>query len=189
MDTVMVENQDYINSIVKGLKEIIKNDVNTGIEKPYTEYCNWSLEHLKKHYKIVHKWSNHKQWMLDSRTDVSQIWAEIKPAILSAIERFQKEYKHKKLTKEIQSTSARVIVKEAMKEAGFKHNFIGQTYRVKVTVLITHNRTLTVYIPYKKLIDCLPTIIESIKNIRKELESLGSNVSINKAYYIQDWEE
>ena len=76
----------------------------------------------------------------------------------------------------------------AMKEAGLKHQFTAQTHRAKVSVLITDNRALTTYISYKKLYDQLPNVIESLKIIRHELKSLGSLVTINKAYNVLDWE-
>ena len=75
-----------------------------------------------------------------------------------------------------------------MKEAGLKHQFTAQTHRAKVSVLITDNRALTTYISYKKLYEQLPRLIESLKVIMHELESLGSLVSINKAYNTFDWE-
>lgn len=179
----MERNKEYLDSIVTGLKELIKNDVETGIEKSYTEYMNWALDQLRRHHRYVKKYL-----ILDTDKDVNRVWDEIKPEVLTSVEKLHKDIKHRKLTKEIKATSARAVIREAMKEAGLKHNFIGQTYRAKVSVLITDNRVLTVYLSYKKLNEILPQVIESIQRIRKELQSLG-NVSINKSYYIQNWEE
>ena len=185
----MEENKTYMDSIITGLKELIKYDVTAGIEKPYTEYMDWAHEDVKRHYRYLRKWSSAKYLTYDNKIETTRIWNEIKSDVLSQIETILHDVKHRRLTKEIKATTAKAVIKAAMKEAGLKHNFVGQTYRAKVSVMITHNRMLTVYISYKTLNESLPQVIESIKKIRSELESLGSNVSINKSYYIEDWED
>ena len=185
----MEENKTYMDSIITGLKELIKYDVTAGIEKPYTDYMDWAHEDVKRHYRYLRKWNSAKYLTLDNNAEIKRIWNEIKSEVLYQVEKILHDVKHRRLTKEIKATTAKVVIKAAMKEAGLKHNFVGQTYRAKVSVMITNNRMLTVYISYKTLNESLPQVIESIKRIRSELESLGSNVSINKSYYIEDWED
>lgn len=124
----------------------------------------------------------------DTTRDIVVVWEEIKPEVIETIEKFLKDFRHKKLTKEIKAATAKAAIAAAMKEAGLKHQFTAQTHRAKVSVLITDNRALTTYISYKKLYDQLPSVIESLKIIRHELKSLGSLVTINKVYNVLDWE-
>jgi hypothetical protein len=182
------DNSVYTDGILRDLKEIIRFDVNAGSEKNPTEYMDSALENLKRRYQMVNKMSRYQAWTIGTRKEVSDIWIEIQPDILASIEKHLQEFKHRKLTKDIKVTTARAAIKAAMQEAGFKHHFVGQTHRAKVSVLITTNRALTTYISYKKLYDQLPHVIESIKAIRQELESLGSLVTINKVYDTYEWE-
>ena len=183
-----MDNAKYVEGISGSLKDIIKADVNSGNERTQIEYLDWALDNLKRRYQIVNKWSRIKAWTLEESKDVTQIWMEIEPEIIKALDHYLHDFKHKKLTKEIKATTAKASIKAAMHEAGLKHHFTAQTHRAKVSVLITNNRALTIYISYKKLYQQLPGIIESLKVIRHELESLGSLVTINKAYNTFDWE-
>ena len=184
----MEDNQIFMSGVLKALKETIKNDVATGQEKSHMEYLDKALDTFKNRYKMLHKMSKHMIWKPNTTRDVVLVWEEIKPEVIAAIDKFQKEFKHKKLTKEINATTAKAAISAAMREAGLKHKFTAQTHRAKVSVLITSNRALTIYISYKKLYDKLPSIIESLKTVRQELETIGNNISINKAYYTEDWD-
>lgn len=172
----------HTEGIIRSLKEAIKYDIAAGIDRPMNEYLDRALEDLKRRFQMVNKWSRYKPWTAEDRKEVIDIWHDIKPEILSAIEKNLYEFKQKKLTMEIKVATARAAIKAAMHEAGLKHHFIGQTHRAKVSVILTPNRALTFYVSYKKLYDQLPRIIESLKLIRQELEHLGNNVSINKVY-------
>lgn len=183
-----MENIDYKKRIIANLKDDIKLDVNSGIEKTVSHYLDAGLKHLKHSIQMVNKWERHKPWSSEDRNMVAHLWLEMEPDVLTAIERHLQEFKQKRMVKEIQTISAKFAIKEAMNEAGLKYQFIGQVHRAKILVLITKNRSLTVYIPYKKLLEQLPRVIESLKVIRQELEVLGNNVSINKAYNTFDWE-
>lgn len=177
----------YMDVIVKDVKEVIKFDIGAGIDRPMNHYLDRALENLKRRFQMSHKWSRYKAWSAESRKEVTDTWIEIQPEVLSAIEKYIYEFKQKKLTKEIKSATAKAAIKAAMEEAGLKHHFTGQTHRAKVSVLLTSNKALTIYISYKKLYEQLPRIIESLKLIRQELEHLGANTSINKVYDIDQF--
>jgi hypothetical protein len=182
----MTQSFDYKKCLIDNLKEEIKRDVNSGIEKTHNQYLDSALKDLKHLMQKANKWEGYKVWNSDDIKGIIRIWLEMEPEILCAIEKLLKEFKLKKITKEIQAVSAQVAIKSAMNEAGLQYQFIAQTHRAKVLVKITKNRALTMYIPYKKLLDQLPQIIDSLKVIRKELEGLGNNITINKAY--GNWE-
>ena len=92
-----------------------------------------------------------------------------------------KQLRHKKMTKDIKSSSAKAVLAAAMKDAGLKYRYTGQTHRAKLSVLITKDRCLTVYLAYSKLNDQLPHVIRSLKNIKHELDTLGNGITISKA--------
>ena len=91
------------------------------------------------------------------------------------------------MTKDIKASSAKAVIDAAMKEAGLKYRYTGQTHRAKLSVLITKDRCLTLYIAYSKLNDQLPRIIQSLKVIKGELEVLGSSITINKTQGSWTW--
>lgn len=177
-----MDNTVYIKNITEELKTRIKCDVDSGIDRPQSKYIENALENLKRNFQIEKRFSRYHAWSITQRKEVMDIWKEILPEVMSIVDRLIQEYKHKKLTKDIRATTAKAVIKAAMQEAGIRHHFVGQTHRAKVSVLITQNRALTFYISYKKLHEQLPGIVESLKLIRQELESLGNNVSINKIY-------
>ena len=177
----------YKEKIIEDLKASIRYDVNSGIDRPCSEYLDRALENLKGRYQAAHKRSRYHTWTIGSGREVVEIWMKIQPEILSAIEKYLQEFRHKKLTKEIKATTAKAAIKAAMQEAGLKHQFTGQTYRAKVSVLITRNRALTIYISYKKMHEQLPRVIESLKLICQEIDCLGKDVLINKAYNLGEY--
>ena len=91
------------------------------------------------------------------------------------------------MTKEIRSASAGFVIAEAMKNAGLKYRFTGQTYRAKVSVMVTKDRCITLYIAYSKLDEQLTRIMRSLTVIKEELEALGDGVTINKALGSWNW--
>ena len=178
------ENNLYIEGILKDLRESIRFDVNVGTDRNPAEYMDRALENLKRRYQMAHKMSRYQAWPINNRKELIYTWNSIQSDILTGIEKYMKECKQRKLTKEIKMATARAAIKAAMQEAGLKHQFTGQTYRAKVSVLIPHDRSLTMYISYKNMHEQLPRIMESLKLICKEIESLGKDVTINKAYNI-----
>ena len=132
-------------------------------------------------------WNRFSIWPSENVKDVVQIWESIKPEILDGIVNCLKGCKSRKMTKEIKAASAQAVIAEAMKEAGLKHKFIAQVHRAKVIVLIGGNSSLTFHVLYSKLMQDLPRIIESVKIINDQVESIGSKVVFNKAYACDSW--
>ena len=177
-----MDNSVYTKEITEHLKRIIKQDVESGIDRQIGAYLDTALESLKRRNEI-YGWNRYKASSVEDRKRVKEIWKEIQPEIINTIEHFRKDFRHKKMTKDIKVTTARAAIKVAMNEAGLKHHFVGQAYRAKVSVLLTENRAITIYILYKKLQETLPQVIESLKLIKKEIDTLGSNLSINRVYH------
>ena len=182
-----LERQQYVETILRNLKSTIKTDVDSGLEKSMSHYLDSALVQLKQIYKMGKSWNRFSIWPSENVKDVVQIWESIKPEILDGIVNCLKGCKSRKMTKEIKATSAQAVIAEAMKEAGLKHKFIAQVHRAKVIVLIGGNSSLTFHVLYSKLMQDLPRIIESVKIINDQVESIGSKVVFNKAYACDSW--
>lgn len=177
-----MEKTEYTEGILGHIKELIKYDVNSCIDRPQSHYINSAYECLQRRIQAMSKSSHYQPWNIKHRKQVEDIWKELQPDVIVAVDRFIQEFKHKKLTKDIKAATAKAAIKIAMQEAGFKHQFTGQTHRAKVSVLMGTCKVMSFYISYKKLNEELPRIVESLKVIRQELEHFGKDVTIYKTY-------
>ena len=182
-----LEYKDYVLRIISTLKDVLKNEVSSGTDKGEAYYLSMCLDLLKRLYQMDRKWSRFHAWSYESTEEISHIWNTIQPELAEFIEGHLKQLRSKKMTKDIKASSAKAVIDAALKEAGLKYRYTGQTHRAKLSVLITKDRCLTVYIAYSKLNEQLPRIIQSLKVIKGELEVLGSSITINKAQGSWTW--
>lgn len=182
-----LEYKDYVLRIISTLKDVLKNEVSSGTDKGEAYYLSMCLDLLKRLYQMDRKWSRFHAWSYESTEEVSHIWNTIQPELAEFIEGHLKQLRSKKMTKDIKASSAKAVIDAALKEAGLKYRYTGQTHRARLSVLITKDRCLTVYIAYSKLNEQLPRIIQSLKVIKGELEVLGSSITINKAQGSWTW--
>lgn len=176
-----LEYKGYTVRLINAIKDVIKNEVSSGNDKGEAHYLSLCLDLLKRFYQMDRKWSRFHAWSYESTEEVVHIWNTIHADLDEFIEDYLKELRHKKMTKDIKSSSAKAVIAAAMKDAGLKYRYSGQTHRAKLSVLITKDRCLTVYLAYSKLNDQLPYVIQSLKNIKHELDTLGNGITISKA--------
>ena len=176
-----LEYKGYTVRLINAIKDVIKNEVSSGNDKGEAHYLSLCLDLLKRFYQMDRKWSRFHAWSYESTEEVAHIWNTIQPELSEFIQDYLKQLRHKKMTKDIKSSSAKAVIAAAMKDAGLKYRYSGQTHRAKLSVLITKDRCLTVYLAYSKLNDQLPHVIQSLKNIKHELDTLGNGITISKA--------
>ena len=176
-----LEYKGYTVRLINAIKDVIKNEVSSGNDKGEAHYLSLCLDLLKRFYQMDRKWSRFHAWSYESTEEVAHIWNTIQPELSEFIQDYLKQLRHKKMTKDIKSSSAKAVIAAAMKDAGLKYRYTGQTHRAKLSVLITKDRCLTVYLAYSKLNDQLPHVIQSLKNIKHELDTLGNGITISKA--------
>ena len=176
-----LEYKGYTVRLINSIKDVIKNEVSSGNDKGEAHYLSLCLDLLKRFYQMDRKWSRFHAWSYESTEEVAHIWNTIQPELSEFIQDYLKQLRHKKMTKDIKSSSAKAVIAAAMKDAGLKYRYTGQTHRAKLSVLITKDRCLTVYLAYSKLNDQLPHVIQSLKNIKHELDTLGNAFTISKA--------
>ena len=176
-----LEYKGYTVRLIPAIKDVIKNEVSSGNDKGEAHYLSLCLDLLKRFYQMDRKWSRFHAWSYESTEEVAHIWNTIQPELSEFIQDYLKQLRHKKMTKDIKSSSAKAVIAAAMKDAGLKYRYTGQTHRAKLSVLITKDRCLTVYLAYSKLNDQLPYVIQSLKNIKHELDTLGNGITISKA--------
>ena len=176
-----LEYKGYTVRLINSIKDVINNEVSSGNDKGEAHYLSLCLDLLKRFYQMDRKWSRFHAWSYESTEEVAHIWNTIQPELSEFIQDYLKQLRHKKMTKDIKSSSAKAVIAAAMKDAELKYRYSGQTHRAKLSVLITKDRCLTVYLAYSKLNDQLPHVIQSLKNIKHELDTLGNGITISKA--------
>lgn len=176
-----LEYKGYTARLINSIKDVIKNEVSSGNDKGEAHYLSLCVDLLKRFYQMDRNWSRFHAWSYESTEEVVHIWNTIQPELSEFIQDYLKQLRHKKMTKDIKSSSAKAVIAAAMKDAGLKYRYTGQTHRAKLSVLITKDRCLTVYLAYSKLNDHLPHVIQSLKNIKHELDTLGNGITISKA--------
>ena len=176
-----LEYKGYTARLINSIKDVIKNEVSSGNDKGEAHYLSLCVDLLKRFYQMDRNWSRFHAWSYESTEEVVHIWNTIQPELSEFIQDYLKELRHKKMTKDIKSSSAKAVIAAAMMDAGLKYRYTGQTHRAKLSVLITKDRCLTVYLAYSKLNDQLPHVIQSLKNIKHELDTLGNGITISKA--------
>lgn len=144
-----LEYKGYMVRLIPTIKDVIKNDVSSGNDKGEAQYLSMCLDLLKRLYQMDRKWSRFHAWSYESTEEVAHIWSVIQPELTEFIQDQLRQLRHKKMTKDIKSSSAKAVIAAAMKEAGLN--------------------------------DQLPGIIQSLKNIKQELDALGGGITISKA--------
>lgn len=180
--------EEYIFALMEELKPTIREDISTGINRPMEQYLDWALQNLKRRYPVTNNRLAFRFWSKGNDDDIVNLWMKMKPELIDTIEKYTKVCRNRKLTKEIKSASAYAMIKSAMREADLKFQYNGQTHRAKVSVLITSNRAITLYIPYKRINEYLPQVMESLNLIKKGMETLDNNTTIDRAYNTGQWE-
>ena len=182
-----LEYKGYTVRLIPAIKDVIKNEVSSGNDKGEAHYLSLCLDLLKRFYQMDRKWSCFHAWSYESTEEMIHIWNTIQPELAEFIQNHLRQLRNKKMTKDIKSSSAKAIIDAAMKDTGLKYRYTGQTHRAKLSVMITKDRCLTVYIAYSKLNGQLPRIIQSLKSIKHELDTLGKGITISKAPGAGSW--
>lgn len=173
--------KSYVERISSALEYVIQNEVSAGIDRNEEYYLDYGLDILKRLFLMEMGWSRYHVWNQETTEEMTRIWSGIQPRLADFIQENLKKFRHRKMTRDIQSTSAGFVIDEAMKEAGLQYKYTGYTYKAKIAVQVTKDRCITLHIPYSKLNERLPHVIKSLKIIKEEFTLLGDNFTINKS--------
>ena len=124
-----LEYKGYTVRLINSIKDVIKNEVSSGNDKGEAHYLSLCVDLLKRFYQMDRKWSRFYAWSYESTEEVAHIWNTIQPELAEFIQDYLKQLRHKKMTKDIKSSSAKAVIAAAMKDAGLKYRYSGQTHR------------------------------------------------------------
>ena len=185
----MKEKKYYFNKIHKLLREEIRADLKCGLTKDVNDY----LESCKNHFCMLQSGIPSVVGRFFGRTkkEVEQaqaMWAEIKLDMEGLIPCIIKGVKADEMKNNIRTVTAKSLIECAMAETGLQYRIFEQRYRAKIHIKITDASKLTFYLNYKKTPELLPSVIEAVKNIKKNISKLGKTAIVGRISSWDMWE-
>ena len=178
----------YFQQISRLIRQEIRDDIKLGIERPETDYLKKCRNFL---FDLCFNLSPKSGFLGGKRKgedNFNMLWMDMKTEMTELIVSTVQSVKTQQLVKNINSTSAAAMVRQAMQEAGLDYQYLGQQYRAKVAVKITPTSKLVFHLSYKKISELLPEAVESAKQIKEMVSKLGKGTAIYKAHRWETWE-
>ena len=178
----------YFQQISRLIRQEIRDDIKLGIERPETDYLKKCRNFL---FDLCFNLSPKSGFLGGKRKgedNFNMLWMDMKTEMTELIVSTVQSVKTQQLVKNINSTSAAAMVRQAMQEAGLEYQYLGQQYRAKVAVKITPTSKLVFHLSYKKISELLPEAVESAKQIKEMVSKLGKGTAIYKAHRWETWE-
>lgn len=178
----------YFQQISRLIRQEIRDDIKLGIERPETDYLKKCRNFLFDLCFNLPPKSGFLGGKRKGEDNFNMLWMDMKTEMTELIVSTVQSVKTQQLVKNINSTSAAAMVRQAMQEAGLEYQYLGQQYRAKVAVKITPTSKLVFHLSYKKISELLPEAVESAKQIKEMVSKLGKGTAIYKAHRWETWE-
>ena len=178
----------YFQQIHRLIRNEIRENIKMGIERSETDYLN-KCESLL--YDLCNNVAPKLGFFSGKRKcdDYSySLWVDMKTEMAEIITSTIHSVKAQQMVKNINSTSAEALVRQAMHEAGLEYQYLGQQYRAKIAVKITPTIKLVFHLSYKKINELLPEAVESAKQMKELASKLGKSTAIYKSYSWESWD-
>lgn len=177
----------YYHQIHRLIRQDIRNDIKMGIDRSEIDYLNKCHDYLfDLCNNLVPKFAFFGGKGKGDDYSYS-LWVDMKSDFAELITSTIQSVKAQQMVKNINSASAEALVRQVMKEAGLKYQYIGQQYRAKIAVKITPTSKLIFHINYKKINEFLPEAVASAKQLKELMSKLGKGTAIYKAYSWESW--
>lgn len=182
----MKENDNYQGQIYKLIRRDINDDVKNGRKRSHNDYM---LKCEVYFTDLCNRWKpgsfRFAKWKHNDETATQ--WQLIKGYFDGVIEVLIQEAKARNMIREINTISTKSLVSSALKEAGMEFQYEAQQYRAKVSIKLTSNSKLVLYINYKKAAGQIPVAVESAKEAKELLARLGNSASFKKCTGWEEW--
>ena len=137
------------------------------------------IEHL---FKSKHGIYAHGQMGRREREELAQVVAHFQPLLYARIAGIRQRILQTTKVSEINAATARVIIVERFREAGFEAKVSGQLYRACVKVAISPSYQVRFYVNYKKMLKegLLDELVTAVQDLAKALDHLGYGVAVER---------
>lgn len=179
---------DVITASIKAeVKGSIKYMVSAGMDVSEADQLSRAYSSFQRKFTAKLNGRRFSARRVEYQKEMDRLWLEIKPDIASTIADCLRKSRVRKMTKEIRAAAAKGAITSAMEEAGLTYQVEYQTYRAKVSVLVSEKSKITFYINYKKMTEEIPQAISAAGEIIRQVSLLGKGASLSKAFRYESW--
>ena len=141
-----------------------------------------ALHHIERLYKSKHGIFAHGQMGRCEREELAQVVAHFQPLLYARIAGVRQRILQTTKVSEINAATAKVIIAERFREAGFEAKVTGQLYRACVKVAISPSYQVRFYVNYKKMLKegLLDELVTAVQDLAKALDRLGYGVAVER---------
>ena len=137
------------------------------------------IEHL---FKSKHGIYAHGQMGRREREELAQVVAHFQPLLYARIAAVRQRILQTVKVSEINAATAKVIISERFREAGFEAMVTGQLYRARVKVAVSPSYHVRFYVNYKKMLKdgLLAGLVAAVQDLAKALDRLGYGAAVDR---------
>lgn len=141
-----------------------------------------ALGRIERLYKAKHGILIHGQISRKEREELQQVVAHFQPLLYVRIAEVRQRFLQSFKVSEINAATAKVIIAERFREAGFEAMVAGQLYRARVKVAVSPSYHVRFYVNYKKMLKegLLDDLVAAVQDLAKALDRLGYGVAVNR---------
>ena len=141
-----------------------------------------ALHHIERLFKSKHGIFAHGQMGRREREELAQVVAHFQPLLYARIAEVRQRILQTFKVSEINAATAKVIIAERFREAGFEAMVTGQLYRARVKVAVSPSYHVRFYVNYKKMLKegLLDDLVAAVQDLAKALDRLGYGAAVDR---------
>ena len=141
-----------------------------------------ALGRIERLYKAKHGILVHGQISRREREELQQVVAHFQSLLYVRIAEVRQRILQTFKVSEINAATAKVIISERFREAGFEAKVTGQLYRARVEVAVSSSYRVRFYVSYKKMLKegLLDDVVAAVQDLSKAMDRLGYGAVVDR---------
>ena len=141
-----------------------------------------ALGRIERLYKSKHGLFVNAQISRHEREELVQVVAHFQPLLYARIAEARQRFLQSQKVSEINASTAKVIITERFREAGFEAKVTGQLYRARVEVTVPPSYRVRFYVNYKKMLKegVLDNAVAAVQDLAKAMDHLGYGAVVER---------
>ena len=141
-----------------------------------------ALGRIERLYKSKHGIFVHGQIGRREREELDQVVVHFQPLLYARIAEVRQRILQTLKVSEINAATAKVLITERFREAGFVAKVAGQLYRARVEVAVSPSYRVRFYVNYKKMLKegLLDDAVAAVQDLAKVMDRLGYGAVVER---------
>ena len=141
-----------------------------------------ALGRIERRYKSKHGIFSHGQFGRREREELDQVVVHFQPLLYARIAEVRQRILQTVKVSEINAATAKVLITERFREAGFVAKVAGQLYRARVEVTVSSSYRVRFYVNYKKMLQegVLDNAVAAVQDLAKAMDRLGYGAVVER---------